>query len=339
METFDTPDPITVSVELEVGNVRIDADERTDTTVEVRPSDPEEESRRGCRRADAGRLHRRPSVRQGPEERLASWVSWRRRVRRRRDRPAGRIARADRGRCGVAPHHRPARRDPDQDGRRRPRLDEVGPMDIKTGAGDVSVDRAVGQATIASGSGAVRIGAVDGPAAKNGNSDTWIGGELTGESRACRGSISRRAHVGVVANGQREVRIGDVARGAVVAQSAFGARDRRPRRRGRSGSSRHEVRCGGERAGRLVQSGSGDDVVEVHAHTSATSPSTASSRRRTGRRVMTTTCCDRGLGSASPSATRSRSTGSISASGSARSSRCSGRTAPARRRPSTSCRR
>ncbi|HEV2951532.1 MAG TPA: hypothetical protein VGZ51_05475, partial [Actinomycetota bacterium] len=40
MPTFDTPEPISVSVELGVGDIQVDATDRTDTIVEVRPSDP-----------------------------------------------------------------------------------------------------------------------------------------------------------------------------------------------------------------------------------------------------------------------------------------------------------
>ena len=39
MPTFDTPEPISVTVELGVGDLRIVASDRTDTMVEVRPSD------------------------------------------------------------------------------------------------------------------------------------------------------------------------------------------------------------------------------------------------------------------------------------------------------------
>lgn len=39
MPTFDTPEPISVTLELGVGDIRIVAGERTDTVVEVRPSD------------------------------------------------------------------------------------------------------------------------------------------------------------------------------------------------------------------------------------------------------------------------------------------------------------
>ena len=44
MPTFDTPTPISLSVELGVGDLRIVAAERTDTIVEIRPSDPAKKS-------------------------------------------------------------------------------------------------------------------------------------------------------------------------------------------------------------------------------------------------------------------------------------------------------
>ena len=40
MPSYETPEPISVTVELGVGNVRIAASDRTDTVVEVRPVDP-----------------------------------------------------------------------------------------------------------------------------------------------------------------------------------------------------------------------------------------------------------------------------------------------------------
>ena len=41
MPTFQTPKPITVDVDLGVGDIHIDASERTDTVVEVLPTDPD----------------------------------------------------------------------------------------------------------------------------------------------------------------------------------------------------------------------------------------------------------------------------------------------------------
>jgi hypothetical protein len=44
MPTFETPQPISVTLELGAGYVRIAASDRTDTVVEVRPSDESDES-------------------------------------------------------------------------------------------------------------------------------------------------------------------------------------------------------------------------------------------------------------------------------------------------------
>jgi DUF4097 and DUF4098 domain-containing protein YvlB len=106
------------------------------------------------------------------------------------------------------------------------RLDETGPLNLKTGAGDITVERAAGKAEIVTGTGAVRIGGVDGTAAvKNSNGDTWVG-EVSGAARvsAANGSISvDRVHEGIVAKTAKgDVRIGEVAQGAAVAQTAFG---------------------------------------------------------------------------------------------------------------------
>ena len=44
MPTFDTPEPISVTVELGVGDIRVVASDRSDTIVEVRPSDDAKKS-------------------------------------------------------------------------------------------------------------------------------------------------------------------------------------------------------------------------------------------------------------------------------------------------------
>src|ERR1700685_4723614 len=44
MPTFDTPRPILVDLQLGVGAVRVTAGDRTDTTVEIRPTDPTKQS-------------------------------------------------------------------------------------------------------------------------------------------------------------------------------------------------------------------------------------------------------------------------------------------------------
>jgi hypothetical protein len=44
MPNYQTPEPIAVTLELSVGYVRITASDRTDTAVEIRPSDETDES-------------------------------------------------------------------------------------------------------------------------------------------------------------------------------------------------------------------------------------------------------------------------------------------------------
>jgi DUF4097 and DUF4098 domain-containing protein YvlB len=73
----------------------------------------------------------------------------------------------------------------------------------------------------------VRIGSIDGTAVvKNSNGDTWIG-EVTGDLRvnAANGRITvDRVHATVAAkSAMGDVRLGEVDRGTVLAQSGFGA--------------------------------------------------------------------------------------------------------------------
>lgn len=225
MPTFDTPEPISVDVEIGVGDIRIEANDRADTIVEVRPSDPTKRSDVAAAeqtRVDYANGH---LLVKGP----SGWRQWRARRSESIDVeivvPAGSRVRAEAGvaafrcigrigecRCkiGVGDVH----------------LDRAGPADLKTGAGNVSVERAVGKTAVVTGSGAVRIGSVDGPAVvRNSNGDTWIG-DVTGDARvsAANGKISvDRAHDGVLAKtANGDVRLGEVARGVAVAESSFG---------------------------------------------------------------------------------------------------------------------
>ena len=46
MPTFDTPEPITATIDLAIGDVRISAGDRATTVVDVQPSDPSSEDDR-----------------------------------------------------------------------------------------------------------------------------------------------------------------------------------------------------------------------------------------------------------------------------------------------------
>jgi hypothetical protein len=224
MPTFDTPEPISVDVELGVGDLRIEASDRTETTVEVRPSDPTkeadvmaaEQTRVEC--ANGHLLVKAPTGWRWLPHRGGGSIDVEVGL------PEGSHVRVDaagavhgRGRLGECRCNV---------GVGEIRLDETGPVNLKTGAGDITVERAAGKAEIVTGIGAVRIGSIDGTAAvKNSSGDTWIG-EVSGAARvsAANGSISvDRVHEGIVAKtANGDVRIGEVARGAAVAQTAFG---------------------------------------------------------------------------------------------------------------------
>ncbi len=273
MQTFETPEPITVTVELGVGGVQIAATDRADTRVDVRPSDPSKGSnvvaaeQTRVEYANGRLLVRAPKG-------WRQWSPWggHESIEVEIDVPAGsRLS----GQAGVG-----AVRCTGRIGGCRfrtgvgdIRVGGAGPVELKTGAGDVTLDRIDGTAEVTTGSGSVGIASVDGRViVKNRNGDTWIG-EVTGDARvnAANGRISiDRAHAGVVAKtANGDVRLGQVEGGAVVAQSAFGSVEVGVRDRvaawldleTKFGTVQNEL----DVADRPEPS---EDVVEVHAQTS-----------------------------------------------------------------------
>jgi hypothetical protein len=227
MSTFETPEPISLTVELGVGDLRIVAADRTDTVVDVRPSDP-------SRRADVIAAEQtRVELTAGGLQIKApkGWRQWtfrggRESVDVRIELPAGSRLR---GGAGVAALRAEGRLGECrfQTGVGDIHIEHAGPVDLKTGVGDVVVDRVDGRAEVTTGSGAVEIGMIDGPAGvKNSNGDVRIG-TVTGLARAsaANGAISvDRAHDSITAKTAfGDVHVGDVVRGVVEAHSGFGA--------------------------------------------------------------------------------------------------------------------
>jgi hypothetical protein len=229
MTTFETPTPISVSLDLGVGDIRITASDRTDTVVEVRPSDPasagdvtaaehtqvEYAGGRLLIKAPKGWKHYTPW---GGRESIDVAVEV----------PSG--SRVD-GEAGVAAFRSTGRLDECRvkTGAGAIHVDHAGAVQLRTGAGDVTLDRAGGRAIVTTGSGALQIGSVDGPTfVKNSNGETWIG-EVSGDVRvrAANGKITvdrPRSTVAVkTANG--DIVLGAVERGQVVAETAYGKVD------------------------------------------------------------------------------------------------------------------
>jgi DUF4097 and DUF4098 domain-containing protein YvlB len=153
------------------------------------------------------------------------------------------------------------------------RLDQAGQVELKTGAGDITVNRIEGPAEVTTGSGTIGIASIDGTAViRNGNGDTWIG-EVGDDVRvnAANGTITidlaRGTAAAKTANGH--VRLGEVERGAVDAHSAFGTVEVGVRDGvaawldldTKFGSVQNDLEA-------AQRPGPGEDAVEVHARTS-----------------------------------------------------------------------
>ncbi len=226
MPTFATPKPILVTLELGVGDVRIAASDRMDTNVDVRPTDPSKKSDVAAAEQtrvefSAGRLL------------IKAPKGWRRYTPRgggdsidvEIELPAGSQIHGD---AGVAALHTagPLGECHYTTGVGDLQIDQAGPVHLTTGIGDIAVERASGHVQISTGSGAVRIGAVDGTAVvKGANGDTWIG-DVSGDVRviAANGSIDvDHAHASAVAKtANGDVRFGEVEDGTVVALTSLG---------------------------------------------------------------------------------------------------------------------
>jgi Toastrack DUF4097 len=272
MPTFDTPDPISVTVEFGVGDLRIVASDRTDTTVEVRPSDPAkkadvtaaEQTRVEC--AGGALLIKAPK-----NWRQFTWRGGGESIDVQVELPAGSQLRGEtgmaalhcRGRLGECRY---------KTGIGDIQLDRAGAVQLRTGVGDITVERADGDAELMTGSGSLRIDGVGGTAVvKNSNGDTRIG-RVTGELRvnAANGRISVDQAGATVAakSANGDVRLGEVAHGAVLAQTGFGKVDIGIRDgvaawldlNTRYGNVRNDLDT-------ADRPGAGEDTVEVRART------------------------------------------------------------------------
>jgi DUF4097 and DUF4098 domain-containing protein YvlB len=193
MSKYETPEPIAVAVKLSVGDVQIAASDRTDTVVEVRPSDETNES--DVQAAQQVRVGYASGLLRvtGPKARAFDFSRKTRSVNVTIKLPSGSEVSADL---------------------------QMGNFRSSGQAGSTEVFTRSGQ---------VQIGGVEGAVVvKNSNGDTTIDA-ATGDVhvRAANGNIDvERAGAGVDAktsNGR--IRLGEVARGAVVLHTATGDLD------------------------------------------------------------------------------------------------------------------
>jgi DUF4097 and DUF4098 domain-containing protein YvlB len=226
MPSFDTPEPILVDLEPVVGNVRIVAGDRTDTVVDVAPSDPSDESdvkaaEQTVVEFSGGTL----SVR-APKMRLLDFpYNKTRSIEVTIELPEGSRVQ---GSTGLGDLHATGLlgecRYKSSTG--HVRVDHTGELHLHTSAGNVVVGQVTGNADISTSSGQLRVGAIAGTGVvKNSNGATTIGSASgTLRVRSANGDITvEHADDGVdakTANGA--VRVLDAVRGTLTLETSMG---------------------------------------------------------------------------------------------------------------------
>ncbi|MFJ8696727.1 DUF4097 family beta strand repeat-containing protein [Streptomyces roseolilacinus] len=268
MPSYDTPQPITAILDFEMGNVRISASERTDTVVEVLPSNGADDADvRAVQQTNVTYADGTLTVK-GPRKR--SLFGKHGSIDVTVELPAGSHLR------GTSPMGDYTGEGPLGECRVKTslgdiRLDGTGAVHLQTGHGDIRVDRVAGDAEVR-GAGRIDIKTITGAATvRNGNGETTIG-EVTGDLRAnaSNGHLTVGvAHASVEARSAHgAIRLGEVARGVVRLQTGAGDIEIGIREataawldvNSRVGTVRNTL-------GAAEGPGTSDETVEIHART------------------------------------------------------------------------
>lgn len=225
MPTFDTPQPISATVEPIVGNVHISASDRADTVVAVRPTDESDSSDVKAAEQTLVDFSAGTLTVKAPRLRSLDFTNKSRSIDVTIELPAGSRVHGSTGagnlyatgRLGECRY---------KAGVGHVQLDHAGDIHLTTGAGNVLVERVDGDAEITTGSGQVHLAQADGSVVvKNSNGNTAIGA-VTGSVRvrSANGDIKVEHAAGAVdaktANGS--VRVLEVVRDTVVLETAMG---------------------------------------------------------------------------------------------------------------------
>ncbi|MGA5298799.1 DUF4097 family beta strand repeat-containing protein [Nucisporomicrobium flavum] len=225
MPTFDTPQPITATLELVVADVRVAASDRPDTVVEVRPSNPA--SDHDVRAAEQTRIEYADGelLVKTPKQRSLGLFGKTGSIDLRIGLPTGSRLHAG---AAIGTFHgtgtlgetriKTATGDV--------RLEHTGALQLNTSAGTVEVRTAEGDTHASTASGSLHVGAIRGSAVvRNSNGDTrvdWVAGDIN--VKAANGDIVVGHAEGDItastANGS--VRVAEVVRGTVSVQTAVG---------------------------------------------------------------------------------------------------------------------
>jgi DUF4097 and DUF4098 domain-containing protein YvlB len=231
LSNFSTPSPVAVALDLYVADVRFAVSDRTDTIVEVRPSDPGKAA--DVKAAESTRVEYDDATRtlsivsRKPRSRFVNFSS-------KRPESIDLLIQLPsdsnvRGEADLG--------DFQADGMLGTvvlktdlgavRLAETGPLNVRNGVGSITVEIVSGSAEVRASSGNIRIGAVDGTADVSTSNGKLRVGVVTGPAnvKCSNGSVSvDRALSDITAESSNgEVRIGEVVRGKVSATSKNGS--------------------------------------------------------------------------------------------------------------------
>jgi Putative adhesin len=230
LSNFSTPSPIAIALDLYVADVRFAASDRTDTIVEVKPSDPDKAA--DIKAAENTRVEYDDATR------TLSIVS---------RKPLNRFVNFSSKRPDSVDIVIQLPTDSDVHGETElgdfqsdgvlgsvelktnlgaVRLAETGALNLRSGAGQITVEGVTGSVKVHSSSSDIRIGTVDGTADVSTSNGKVRVGVVTGAAsiKAANGSVSvdRALSDVTAASSNGEVRIGEVARGKVSATSKNG---------------------------------------------------------------------------------------------------------------------
>lgn len=226
MHEFDTPKPISAVIELVMADVRISASDRPDTVVEIRPSDPGSH-------ADVTAVDHVLVDYSGGSlliKATGRWRSWSPfgyggSVEAHISLPAGSQIRGVAvgafrctgalGDCQVKTSVGDIH------------IEQARQAVLSTSVGDITLERAAGDAEVTTGSGEIRVGDIDGAVeVKNSNGDTHVGSVARDlRIKAANGDVvvDRVDGSATVKTANGDIRVGSVRTGSVTAETRFGA--------------------------------------------------------------------------------------------------------------------
>ncbi|MEO3859985.1 DUF4097 family beta strand repeat-containing protein [Acrocarpospora sp. B8E8] len=227
MQTFDTPEPISVVIDIGAGQIRIDASDRADTVVYVVPSNENDDADVECAERARVEFANGELVVKAPRSKSISLFGSGGSVDVKVDLPTdSRVdatATADiqtRGRLGACKF---------STSYGEINIDQTGDLRSQASSGDITVSKSVGHTDLTTANGRIRVHQIDGTAAIRTTNGAITVGEVTGEARlnTAHGDITvERALAGLLAKtSSGSARISQVERGSIVLESAYGQID------------------------------------------------------------------------------------------------------------------